>query len=508
MTLSSSRAARFQWGALVAILLLAALLRCWQLGHQSLWLDECFCLECSFGHDYGHLHVPRNTNIAPAVAYTDVSQAKPWRMIPVSLDRDLHPPLPYLLLRVSCAMFGYSEAGVRALSVIASISSIALLWAIASRLHGSTVAMWACLIMAVAQPQIEFAQEAKHYSLLTTAALAACFAMLRAKDANATMPRTILFAATCLAALFTHYYSVTVLTAIGLYILLDTRGAVRIRLTIAMVAAVAIFAFVWGPTVVRQIHHANHDMGYLNEGDSFHITTAVLRAAMIPARLLNEPPPADIWKYVAAAFGILICTAPLVLWKHRPDLRLWGLWAPAVIILPLVTDLHGRSWSLLLLRYSLLAGPSIYCVVAALGASLRREILRQALPFAITLSCMLSIPNAYVADKLDWRTFGHYIRTHISPSDAIVFASVARPVTWPPTYLLCASHYSGPMRGPVYVLDRPADDALLQELQHHSRVWLISDSDTPAPLLPGAKVVRARIFPEIGSVLEVTWSSR
>ena len=93
MIASSASPTRRTWVLLSLILLTATALRVWQLGAQSFWLDEIFSLECSFGHNYGHLALPRNTVIDPVIAYTDLRDAKPWWVLPRSLDHDLHPPL-------------------------------------------------------------------------------------------------------------------------------------------------------------------------------------------------------------------------------------------------------------------------------------------------------------------------------------------------------------------------------------------------------------------------------
>src|SRR5439155_8824946 len=99
------------------IIIVAAGLRTWHLGAQSYWIDECFSLECTFGHNYAHLALPRNQPIWPVPSYLDVRSAQPWWRIPFQLDHDLHPPLAYLMLRGWGAIFGYSEAGARSLSL-------------------------------------------------------------------------------------------------------------------------------------------------------------------------------------------------------------------------------------------------------------------------------------------------------------------------------------------------------------------------------------------------------
>jgi mannosyltransferase len=490
------------WLALGIILLLAAGLRVYHLGTQSLWLDECFSLECSFGHNYAQLSLPRNVPLSPAVAYTNVRDAKPWWMIPRSLDRDLHPPLGYLLLRGWTGMFGYSESALRSLSVLASLGSIILLFAIARQLHGESVARWSALLMALAQYQVSFAQEAKHYALLTTLSLACVWLALLIVERGATAWRCAGLVALSLAAMFTHYYAIETIAVLMIWIAIRTRGAKRVKLLLAMGLAVTIFVLTWGPVVLRQRRNISNVMDFLAESDPHHLIHTLQRAAVIPARLLSEPPPG--WDHPAAVGGIIICLLPWLLVRRRPDLLLWGLWLPAVVLPTLLIDLRSGSWALLLIRYTLLAGPAVYCIVAAATSSSKSRLIQISVPLAAALSCLLAIPDVYHAQKTDWRTFGRYLAAHVTPDDLVVFASKDEPIYRPNFYLLCSSYYSGPLPCPILILDRPADPFLLRMLAHYRRVILVTDANTPDELIPGATLAEAKYMPLVGSVLSLT----
>jgi hypothetical protein len=69
---------------LCAVVLLAAGLRVYALDHQSLWADEIFSL-------------------------TTTDPALPFRQFWDRVIADTHPPVYYLLLRLSSTAFGQSE---------------------------------------------------------------------------------------------------------------------------------------------------------------------------------------------------------------------------------------------------------------------------------------------------------------------------------------------------------------------------------------------------------------
>lgn len=130
------------WGITVAaITILGGALRLYQIGEQPLWLDEAFS----------------------------------WWMARQSL-RDLfrllvtvdhHPPLFYLLLKVWLGWFGDSEGALRLLSALASTTAIPLYARAATKMAGPRIGLVAALLLAIAPFQIQYAQEARMYALLT-----------------------------------------------------------------------------------------------------------------------------------------------------------------------------------------------------------------------------------------------------------------------------------------------------------------------------------------------------
>jgi hypothetical protein len=493
---------RRTWLLLGLILLIATAVRCWHLGAQSLWLDECYTLECAFGHDYGHMHVPRNAPISPAPDWTSPAHAHPWWQIPVRLTRDLHPPLPYLMTRGWVAMFGTSEKALRSLSLVASLATIVLLFAIARMLHGNAVALWACLIMALAGPQIDYAQEAKHYALLGTWALVACFFIVSIEQRGPGRGRAIGLLLAALGALFTHYYFVAPLAALFAYAILRLRDRGRRQALAALVAATALFAIAWGPAIVHQRSHANQDMGYLRDNaPGGPLPRGLARAAAVPVLLLDEPPAEH--RTAAVIAGVMIYAAAAITLRRRPDVLLWAIWLPAVVALPLAIDLARNTWGLAMIRYTLVAGPAVYCLLAIIGLAWvpRSRWVRHAVPLAVVLSCLAALPHVYTPWRPDWRTLGRQLAARAGPDDAIVYASDSDPVFLPTVYFLCTSHYANPTRATVFLLDRPADAQLRDKLRGYRHVWLVTDGSEPGALDPDAAIESMKTVPLTGAIL-------
>jgi hypothetical protein len=144
---------------LLALTLLVALLaRAHELGLPSLWVDEAF-----------------------SAWVTTFDPAEIWRIVP---RFDTHPPLYYALLDSWTALFGDGEASLRALSVLFAVATVPLVYlsgralaptpAGAPRLGGLAAALFA-----LAPFQIAYAQEARSYAALVTAAAVAFLGALR-----------------------------------------------------------------------------------------------------------------------------------------------------------------------------------------------------------------------------------------------------------------------------------------------------------------------------------------
>ena len=139
---------------LVGLLGIAAiLLRLPTLSSRSLWLDETY-----------------------SAWFAAVPLHELWTQVPLY---ETHPPLYYTLLKAWSALAGRSEAGLRSLSVLASVLTVVLIPAGArlARLGAAAerTALLAGLFLALNANSILFAQQARPYALQTLAGGLAVF---------------------------------------------------------------------------------------------------------------------------------------------------------------------------------------------------------------------------------------------------------------------------------------------------------------------------------------------
>jgi 4-amino-4-deoxy-L-arabinose transferase-like glycosyltransferase len=130
---------------LVLILVIAAGLRFYDLGSQSLWSDE------------------GNSAAMAARSLADIAGAT---------AHDIHPPFYYWLLHLWTRVFGTSEAGLRSLSATLGVLLVLSIAELGRRLYGRATGLAVAFVAAVSPFQVYYSQEARMYILVALLATA------------------------------------------------------------------------------------------------------------------------------------------------------------------------------------------------------------------------------------------------------------------------------------------------------------------------------------------------
>lgn len=157
---------------------------------SSLWLDEALTV------NYASLPL------------TELSSA---------LKHDGHPPLFYALLHGWMDLFGTSDVAVRALSGLFGLLTLPLIWILGRRKGGPILAWVAVAVVAVSPFAVRYSNETRMYALVmllvTIGWLLIDDIVIRGK---ATILRFVAVALVGAALLYSHYWSLWLLSAVGL----------------------------------------------------------------------------------------------------------------------------------------------------------------------------------------------------------------------------------------------------------------------------------------------------
>jgi mannosyltransferase len=415
-----------RWLPLLAVVLLAAGLRFYRIDSQSLWYDEgisAFQLTRSFGD------------------------------IVYAASEDTHPPLYYWSLKAWGETVGPSEMGLRSLSAIWGVLTVALTWLIGRRLFGRLVATLAALLLAVAPLAVYYSQEVRMYGQLTALGLLAAWAYARRSY--------LLYAGAGIVTLYTQYLGIAVLAALNLHALLTLRSRRDWLAWLAANAVVAVVFLPWLPTFLDQQTHALNTRPRTPEGLLLDTLSAYGGGIARGDALL--------WAGVAL---VLFAVLGFVLTRSREAALPLLLW---LLPLGLVVGLGFRN-GLFEVRYLVLGLPGLM-LLAALGIArvTRQPALAAALAGIMVVPAVLALSQQYFEPTLardDYRALVHTIADDALPGDAVILSA--------PNQVEIFSYY---YHGPLPVIGLPAQRPIDAEdtrrrlesiKRQYERVWLVS----------------------------------
>jgi mannosyltransferase len=175
--------------------------------------------------------------------------------LPQALREDGAPPLYYLLLHAWIGVAGEGAVAVRLPSAVLGALALVLVHLLGRRLGGPTLGRVSLIVLAGLPWFSRYAAEARMYLLVVDLVLGGALALLALR----TRPSPAAFAgvAACTGALLlTHYWSLFLLAAVGVWqlpaLLRRSRGALR---TVAAMAVGSLVFLPWLPSFRYQADH-------------------------------------------------------------------------------------------------------------------------------------------------------------------------------------------------------------------------------------------------------------
>ncbi|MEO6988106.1 MAG: glycosyltransferase family 39 protein [Aquihabitans sp.] len=187
----------------------------------------------------------------------------PLGEIPAALKQDGHPPLYYLFLHGWMLLFGEGNVAVRAFSGLWAVALLPLMWVAGRRLGGRRGAVLALAVLALSPYAIRYATETRMYAMVSVLVLAGWLVVTDALE-EATWPRLAGISVLTGMLLWTHYWSLWLLTVVGTALLVHRWRAARsgdrsaTAATTRVIGAIIVggLTFVpWLPTLLYQGAH-------------------------------------------------------------------------------------------------------------------------------------------------------------------------------------------------------------------------------------------------------------
>ncbi|WP_445180232.1 glycosyltransferase family 39 protein [Pseudomonas sp. McL0111] len=238
------RWAREHW--LLPIMLLAAVVRCYDLTAASIWFDE-----------------------GSSVLLSQFSLADIW----VRAAHDVHPPLYFMLLHGWIGLFGDGMLSIRSMSAIPGIITVGLGVWLVDLLATRRAALLAGLLLALLPTAVRYSQEVRMYALLGMWLIGATIALVYWVRQPRRHRYLVAYALLMTAAFYTHYFTALCVISHWLYL-----AAVRVQPGYRLRhiqrpawwlanLAIALAYLPWVPNLVDLLQHipelkASNDIGW------------------------------------------------------------------------------------------------------------------------------------------------------------------------------------------------------------------------------------------------------
>src|SRR3954452_4505924 len=142
-------------GLLYAILIVAAFLRIYHLGTESLWFDEAW--SASFANE-----------------------KTPWKILArIWTDDPTNTPTYYLILHYWVVLFGDSDFSLRFPSALSGVLAVLVIYKVGCQLFGYGTGLMSALILAFSPFHIYYSQETRVYELMALVCLLSFYFFLK-----------------------------------------------------------------------------------------------------------------------------------------------------------------------------------------------------------------------------------------------------------------------------------------------------------------------------------------
>jgi uncharacterized membrane protein len=449
---------------LLFILIIATILRLYNLTAISLWHDEAFS--------------------ALLIKY-NLSEM----MYRIALD--VHPPFYYLALRCWDLFFGNSLFSIRMFSVFFGVLIVLGTYLLVKEIFkNNRLALFACLIVAVNPFQIQYASEARMYTLGTFLIIFSSYFLLKAiystKILNNNKVYWLLYILFASAAIYTHYYiffSIFAQAIFVLYIILrESKFNISAFLknkifhySILAYSLIALSYLPWLKTFLKQTEQV-HENYWIPAMNFWSIPNTFWKMTFeLPINFLKT-------EYVLTVLMIIISAVIIFVLKEKKQPAKWLIFFSLIVPFALAS-IFSLKTSVYLDRYFIFVS-AFYLIFIALGIFLiKNKFIKAIIAAAIILGCLYGFIYNWnsldIKNKPGMAGAAVYLNQEAAPEDKIFVGSsfvyftfryynrtLIHPKLYAPGEL---SHFSGTAL--LYEKDIIKN---FQEVEKEKIIWLIN----------------------------------
>ena len=399
--------------AVGAIMLLAAVLRFYRIGHQGFWFDE--------------------GNTALLVHFS------PGKMLGLIPQTESTPPLYYCVAWVWARLFGYGETGLRSLSAVCGVLTVPVAYGAGARLISRRAGLIAAALTACSPLLIWYSQEARSYAMLVFLSSLSLLAFAYALE-NPTPRRVAGWVVASALALATHYYAILAVVPEAAWLLWvhRSRRAVQVGVGVVGLCGLALIPLA---------------IGQSGTGNASWIAKAPLgrRLGQVVPQFVTgfDGPAHSVLEPLAIA--VLVLAAVLVFVRSEAAARRGALIAGGIALAGLVLNLlliAGGVDDLITRNVLAIWMPAALFVAGGLAAARasRVGLVAAAVLCAIGVASALGVAFDRNLQRPDWRVVARALGTR-----PVVAAGAAGAPAGPGSRAILIQHYRDLLPLSLYV---------------------------------------------------------
>ena len=385
---------------LLATIVLAAILRIYDLGAESLWYDEV----------------------------GSIDQAT--RNLLVLFSKFHLSPLYFFLLRYWMRIFGVSEFALRFLSVIFGIGSVLLIYKLGEMLFSKKVGLISSLILAVSPFHIFYSQEARHYSLFVFwTLLSMLFFLTILKRKNSGIKLYVYYGIATVLLLYTTLWGIFVVVVQNLFFFLQ-KITQRKRWIVTQIVIFLIFLIWLIPFFVflcEQKEYVKACIQWIPRPE-FNSLIETFKAFSYGGSRYGgwdffiTPEEIGLSQGLLYVMGIFFILGIIPFKKtERPTAYFAGLWLFVPLMAMFIFSLS--YYSVFLVRYLIFALPAYYLLVAKGIERIKKRLYKILIILVIAILTLPSLIVYYTKTlKMDWRGAIDYVESRIEKDEIIIMA--------------------------------------------------------------------------------------
>lgn len=433
------------------------ILRLLLLGSKSLWIDE-------------------------ALASGIIDRSIP-QVIRMSLRGSPHPPLGFILIKLSTLLFGHGEAGLRAFSALASALAALPLMAFISRRINLKSAFWAGLIWAVSPFAVSLGQEAWLNSFVALIGFVFVDICDRAWHGGRT-GKFLLLPVALAGMLVQHLFAFFIIAGFALYFTVpaDRRPSLKVFMILA-----GLFILLYAPFSIMLIKQAalraeRFSRAGLDMSESLKFKLKVrmpsVFARLIPGGLLLEAGRQLLQDKKQIIFWLVFCAGQFLLFINlffyrvfEKKLRVWLL---LVFLFPFMIFLRDDPT----VRHLTILWIPLAAAIAAAS-----DRWKYAGPAITVASAVMLLPyfniDSFPYHRSNWRMAVEYVEHNIHADEGIlVMGGPAGGLIWD---YYCTDDFSRTSLGgddPYTNRKTPGAEANVvidSLLEEHESIWIVHD---------------------------------